>query len=179
MKKSCIVIFLLIVNLIALSCWGFAQDEAGKELKVLVGEVEIIAVSNPTRIVLGNPNVADVTDVTKNEITLSAKAPGSTTLVFWDNFGEQSYRIRVLSDNAEEIKRRVDYLLGKLNLPGVYTQVAEEEGKVLLLGRVKTAQETEMIAVALGQLKDKVVDLVAVKEEEAVVGIDVQVLELT
>ena len=65
MKKSCIVIFLLIVNLMALSFWGLAQDETGKELKVLVGEVKIIAVTNPTRIVIGNPNVADVTNVTK------------------------------------------------------------------------------------------------------------------
>lgn len=179
MKKSCIVIFLLIVNLMVLSFRGLAQDEIGKELKVLVGEVKIIAVSNPTRIVIGNPNVADVTDVTKKEITLSAKAPGSTTLVFWDNSGEQSYRVRVLAENVEEIKRRVDYLLGTLNLPEIYTQIAEEEGKILLLGRVKSPQDRERISTALGILKDKTMDLILVKEEEAVVEIDVQVLELS
>lgn len=157
---------------------GYAEIESDEELRLYLGEVKIISVNNPTRIAIGNPNIADVVSVSRNEITLSSKAAGSTTLVFWDNFGEQSYRIKVFSEEMNEIKRRVDNLLQKLNLPQVYTQAEEEEGKVLLLGRVKTAQDRERIFSALGTLKDKIADLLEIKEEEAVVEIDVQILEL-
>lgn len=157
---------------------GYAEIESDEELRLYLGEVKIISVNNPTRIAIGNPNIADVASVSRSEITLSPKAAGSTTLVFWDNFGEQSYRIKVFSEDMNEIKRRVDNLLQKLNLPQVYTQAEEEEGKVLVLGRVKSAQERERMLTALGALKDKIADLLEIKEEEAVVEIDVQILEL-
>jgi len=157
---------------------GYALDEAGEELKLFVGEPQILSVNNPSRIVIGNPDIADVSDVTKDEMTINPKTAGTTSLVFWDNFGEQSYQIKVIAENMNEVKRRVDNLLGKLNLPEVYTQIAEEESKVLILGRVKTPQDRERISTALGALKDKIIDLVVLKEEEAVVNIDVQVLEL-
>jgi len=178
MKKGLLIIFLLVLNLIAIPLVDYALDETGEELKLFVGEIKIVPVNNPSRIVITNPNIADVTDVTKDEITITPKAPGTTNMVFWDNFGEQSYQVRVLPENMNEIKRRIDNLLGKLNLPEVYTQIAEEEGKVLLLGRVKSPQDRERISTAVGALKDKITDLVLLKEEEAVVSIDVQVLEL-
>ena len=178
MKKALFIISLIILSFIILSSEGYALDEAGEELKLYLGEVNIISVNNPTRIVIGNPNVADVTNVTKNEITISPKAIGVTTLVLWDNFGEQAYRIKVFAENIDEIKRRVDNLLDKLTLSEVYTKAEEDEGKVLLLGRVKNSQEIERIKVALGTLIDKTADLIEVKEEEAVVEIGVQILEL-
>lgn len=157
---------------------SYALDEIGEELKLYLGEVKVISVSSPQRIAIGNPNIADVVNVTKNEITLSPKSAGSTTLLIWDNFGEQSYTLKVFSEDISEIKIRVDNLLTKLNLTEVYTQAAEDEGKIMLLGNVKTAKERETIAVALGPLKDKTLDLIQVKEEEAGVEIDVEVLEL-
>jgi len=178
MKKIFLVTCLVIVSSVILPLKNYALDELREEVKIYVGEPKILSVSNPTRIAIGNPSIADVTQVTKSEITLSPKAAGTTTLVIWDNFGEQSYKIKVLPEDMQEIKHRVDSLLGKLGLPEVYTQTAEEEGKVILLGRVKTPQDRERISTALGALKDKTVDLILVKEEEAVIEIDVQVLEL-
>ena len=169
----------LIFAVCSLHLHSYAFEETSEEIKLYVGEVEVLAVSNPTRIAIGNPNIMDVTNVTKNEMTLSPKAAGITTLVFWDNFGEQSYKIRVVTEDMLEIKRRVDHLIAKLNLPEVYTQAEDEENKVLLLGKVKSAADRELIALALGPLKEKTTDLIAVQEEEAVVEIDVQVLELS
>jgi pilus assembly protein CpaC len=178
MKKAFFIISLIILSVIIVSSEDYALDEVGEELKLYLGEVKIISVSNPTRIVIGNPNVADVINVSKNEITISPKATGTTTLVFWDIFGEQSYRVRVFTEDLSEIKRRIDNLLKELNLPEVYTQMVEDEGKVLLLGRVKNAQDRERISLILGSLKDKILDLIVVREESSVVEIDVQVLEL-
>lgn len=178
MKKAFLIIFLISNIFIMLSFNSYAVNEAGEELKLYLGEPKIISVSNPTRIVIGNPNMVDVTNVTKNEMTISPKAAGTTTLVFWDNFGEQSYKVKVFNEDMNDIKRRIDNLLAKLNLPEVNSREAEEEGKVLLLGRVKSPQDRERIALALGPLKEKTIDLIEVKEEEAGVEIDVQVLEL-
>jgi pilus assembly protein CpaC len=178
MKKYFLIIVFVISSLITLTFQGFATDEGAEELKLFVGDAKILPVESPTRIVIGNPNIADVTEVTKSEMTINPKAPGTTNLVFWDNFGEQSYKIKVVAENMDEIKRRIDNLLEKLNLHEVYTKAEEEEGKVMLLGRVKTPQDRERIATALGPLMGKTLDLIEVKEEESIVDIDVQVLEL-
>lgn len=177
MRRFLLAIFLLITLIIS-PFLAFSLDEKEEELRLLLGEAKVISVSNPTRIVIGNPNIADVTDVTTSEITISPKAVGSTSLVFWDSFGEQSYRVKVFAEDLNEIKRRIDNLLKELNFSEVYTQMVEDEGKVLLLGRVKNAQDRERISVILESLKDKIVDLVVVREESSVVEIDVQVLEL-
>jgi pilus assembly protein CpaC len=178
MKKIFLIIFLISAIFMILFFPTYAENELGQELKLYLGEVKIISLNNPTRIVIGNPNIANVANITKSEMTLSPKALGTTTLVYWDNFGEHSYTVKVLTEDMQEIKRRIDSLLAKLNLPDVYTQAQEDEGKVLLLGEVKTSQERERINTALGALKDKTIDLIVVKEEEAIVDIDVQVLEL-
>ncbi len=178
MRRFARIILLLIISL-ALSLQGRAADETLSELKLRVGEIKMLSVSSPTRIVIGNPAIADVTNVTKNEISISPKAAGTTTLVYWDNFGEQSYRIKVFSEDLNEAKRRMDNLLKTIDVPEVYTQVQEDEGKIFLFGRVKTQQDKDRINTALGPLKDKTVDLIEIKEEETTIEIEAQVLELS
>jgi pilus assembly protein CpaC len=178
MKKAFIIISLVLTAIILLPLQPYAADKIDEELKLYMGEVRTIPVNNLVRIVLGNPAIADVVNVSKTEMTINPKSPGKTTLVFWDLYGEQSYTVKVFSENMLDAKRRIDGLLAKLDLPGVYTQAEEEEAKVLLLGSVKTPQEREKISLVLGPLKNKIVDLLAVKELETAVEIDVQVLEL-
>ena len=155
-----------------------AEELAAEEVRLYVGEIKTFPVDGPLRIVIGKPEVADVTLVTENEISVSAKAAGVTTFVFWDSLGEQGFRITVFPEDMRETKMRVDSLIKELNLPKVQSKAMDSEEKVLLLGEVKTAQERERILTALGTLKEKVVDLLKVEEEEAIVDIDVQVLEL-
>ena len=155
------------------------SGEQADEMKLYVGEPAIIPVSNPSRIVIANPKVADVVSVSKSEMAISPKAQGSTSLTYWDSYGEQSVMLRVFPENMTDAKRRIDNILSKLGLPDVSAEAQEEEGKVALLGRVKTSQERERILSTLGSLKDKVIDLLQIKEEEAAVEIDVQLLELS
>lgn len=179
MRKVLLSIFLITLSFIVFPVKGGALDETAEELKLYLGEAKIISVSRPTRIAIGNPDIADVTNVTKSEITINPKAVGTTTLVFWDSFGEQSYKVKVFVESMDEIKRRVDNLLRSLNLPDVYTKAAEEEGRVILLGKVKDPQDRERIKVVLGALlKEKTTDLIEVKEQELAVEIDVHILEL-
>jgi pilus assembly protein CpaC len=178
MRRFLGIIFLLMISL-SLSLQGYTADETLSELKLRVGEIKILSVSSPTRIVIGNPAIADVTDISKSEISISPKAAGITTLVYWDNFGEQSYRIKVFNEDFNEAKRRIDNLLKSIDVPDVYAQAQEDEGKIFLFGKVKTQQDKDRINTALGPLKDKTVDLIEIKEEETTIEIEAQVLELS
>jgi len=171
------ILFLILI-------WGilnfriYALDSA-EEIKLYVDETKIISVNNPQRIVIGRPEIADVVSATEEEISLIAKSAGTTTLVIWDNFGEQAYQVKVFAEDMRPAKERIDNLLKTLGLAEVYTRIDEEESKVLLLGRVKESGDIERINTALGTLKTKTVNLIQTKEEETVVDINVEVLELS
>ncbi|MDP2905529.1 MAG: TonB family protein [Candidatus Omnitrophota bacterium] len=178
MKRIFFAALLISANFLLLPYLDCAIDSAGEEIVLYMNEVEIIPVNNPARVVIANPKVADVANISNKEMTIVPKSPGTTQLVFWDLYGEQSCLIRVYTENMQDIKRRIDVLLQSLNLPEVKTEAQNEEGKVILLGRVKLPQDKDRIMLALGPLKDKTVDLIQVREDESVVEIDVQVLEL-
>jgi len=181
MKKVFLIISLLTLAtlmILPLQNYCLSTEEVLEELKLYVGEPKVISVNKPTRVVIGNPAVADVSDISANEMTIIPKVAGTTTLVFWDNFGEQSYKIKVFADDVVELKSRIDKLLARLKLAEVYTQLDEEEGKIFLMGRVKTKEDKNKIALILGPLKDKTTDFIELKEEEAAVEIAVQLLEL-
>jgi len=148
-------------------------------ITIYKGEIKVIAVDNPTRVVISNPNVADVTSISKDEMIIVATEAGTTNLLWWDSQGEHASQLEVFLENMSPVKGRIDNILKEINLPQVSTRNMDSDGKVLLLGNVKTSQDIERINVALSSFKEKLINLVQVKEEEAVVGIDVQVLELT
>ncbi|MDD4900236.1 MAG: TonB family protein [Candidatus Omnitrophica bacterium] len=155
------------------------QDDEVGTVQMIVGDTRGFPTNTPHRIAINNPEIADVVDASNTEITVSAKSPGSTTLTFTDIQGEQVIKIRVIPEDVEELKYRVDKLLETLNFSEIYTQGLPEEGKVAILGKVNNQQDKERIATILGtQLREKVVDLTLVKEDEVVVDIDVQVLEV-
>ena len=179
--RSLLVLFLILFFIISPSTIYSQQDMLSiigkQEIKLYLRETRIFSVCKPTRIVISNPEIADVVSATDSSITLVSKAAGTTNFMFEDIFGEHSYRIKVLSEDMAEIKKRIDMLLEELKLPRVYTKANDEEGKVFLLGEVKTGQEKELIDLALGALKGKTVDLIQIKDV-GIVEIAVRVLEL-
>lgn len=178
MRKLFFGLFCVITFVAVVPFKGYSTDFTNEEIRLYVGQSKVISVSSPKRVAVGNPAIADVLNISKTELTINPKAAGNTTLIVWDNFGEQPYLLKVFVEDTSEIKRRVDAMLATLNLPGVYTKAEDEEDRVLLLGSVKNTKDKDRISLALAQVKDKIVDLIAVKEEEAVIEIDVQVIEL-
>ncbi len=178
MRKSSFGLFCIAAFITFLSFKGYCADSAEEELTLYVGQTQTISINSPKKVAIGNPAIADIVNVTKSELTLNPKVPGTTTLVIWDVFGEQAYRLKVYAEETKEIKRRIDSILASLDLPDVYTKAEDEEDRVSLLGSVKSAKDKERIALALAPLEKKIVDLITVKEEETVIDIDVQVIEL-
>jgi pilus assembly protein CpaC len=180
MKNILRITFLLFFLILAGYNYSLSQEtyEDAELITLYVGQGKAISVNSPIRVVVNNPKIADVTSVSKDELFIVGNGPGTTNLVCWDKFGEQSFQLQVFAEDMSGVKQRIDTILKELNLPDVSTRSVDSEGKVLLLGQVKTSPERERIITALGTLKDKIVDLIEVKEEEAVIDIDVQVLEL-
>jgi pilus assembly protein CpaC len=170
----------IVFGFAVLCCFGVlsAADKSDDALVMYVGDTQPIVASSPTRIVISNPQVIDVLEVSKDSIIVSGKGRGTTTLFYWDNFGEKSQEIKVYTEDMKDIKRRIDNLLTTINVPEVYTKDSDEEGKVMLLGRVKSDDDIKKISLALGPLMEKTINLITVREEESVIEIDVQVLEL-
>ena len=184
MKKLLIGI-LAMLALVFIANTNFYAEEKEQEpsksrvLRIIIGEPKIISVKVPTRIVINNPNIVDVLNVSAQSLTITPKAIGTTPLIIWDKNGEHSYQVKVLPANLDEIKKRIDSLLAVLDVPDVRTKKEEDEGTIFLLGSVKEAADKEKIFTALGDLKKFTTDLINVREEEASVDIDVSVLEVS
>ncbi len=173
--KNILILFFITLPVIISAQENLTEYE--EEMKLYMGETKVVSVDRPTRVVIGNPKIADVVGTSESAITLVAKATGKTTFVYWDAYGEHSYQVRVLAEDVNDIKKRIDAVLKDLNQPKAYTKANEEEDRVFLLGEVKTQKDKELIDLALGPLKAKTTDLIKIKEEGAV-EINVMVLEL-
>ena len=166
-----------------ISCgYNFSLSQATYEemesFTLYLGESKIVPVKNPTRVVISNPKIVDVDSVGREEMFIVAKGIGSTGIVWWDNFGQHALEVEVFKEDLTRIKQRLDNILNELKMPNVFTWRADSEGKVFLLGSVKEQKDKDRIILALGILKDKVTDLVEVKEEETTVEISVQIMEI-
>ncbi len=178
MIRRSIIFFFIVISIFFVTSGSYLLGESEEEIVLYLGQSKVIPVSNVSRITIGNPNIADVAGVTSSEITLTPKSAGVTNFTYTDSFGENLCKIRVLAEDISEFKNRIDNILEGLGFSEVYTRAENDEGKIFLLGRVKKSQDRERIITALGPLKDKIRDLIEIKENEAVVEIDVQVLEL-
>ncbi|MFH1191199.1 MAG: TonB family protein [Candidatus Omnitrophota bacterium] len=154
------------------------NSEKPELITLYVAEIRVLSVNNPTRVVINNPNILDVSSVSKDDIIVAAKNPGITNLLWWDTAGQHTIQVEVFQEDMNLVKKRVDSLLKGLNLPDVITQPSDGEGKVILLGSVKTLEELERIETALALLKVKTINLIQLKEERASIEIDAMVLEL-
>jgi pilus assembly protein CpaC len=178
MRKLIFGLFCTAVFIMVLPFRGYSAGTGEEELKLYVGQPQTISINSPKKVAIGNPAIADIASVTKTELTISPKAPGSTNLMVWDVYGEQAYLLRVYAEDTNDLKRRIDSILSTLDLPDVYSKAEDEEDRVSLLGSVKLLKDKERLALALVPLKKNIVDLTTVREEEAVIDIDVQVIEL-
>ena len=189
MKKliSKITIFLLGLGCVLFLVTGYSQDYwvvdednlgIEKEITLMVGEALPMPVSDLTRVSVTNPEIADIPTATSNTVVLTGVAKGRTTFTYEDSTGAHTFYIRVIPEDISYLHKRVEAVIRSLGLDDVRVEPLEEEGKVLILGRVDTLEDKERIQAALGDLAEKTTNLVEV-DEEALVEIMVEVLELS
>ena len=71
-------------------------------ITVAQGNSQVVSsATNLERVLIGNPDIADVVAVSARDIVVNGIAPGTTTLLFWETGGLRStYTVRVTLDAA-------------------------------------------------------------------------------
>ena len=111
---------------------------AAAPLSVSINESRYIQEAGLSRVVIGNPEIADVQLLSAREFLLIGKKSGSTSLLVWGANGRQEYLVTVTGDNsglAAMIEKAI-------NLPGVTVQMVGD--KILLRGTVMNQYEKDL-----------------------------------
>ena len=102
-----------------------------------------------TRVYVTSPSIVDSYTASPNQIVVTAKKPGTSNLIVWDEAGE-SQAFMITSDvNVSELRDAL-----KQALPNDNVQVAGQEGHVVLTGTIGTDKVSEQ-AVKMAGLYSK------------------------
>ncbi len=106
----------------------------GRNISLVVGRTMFINTKHRlTRVFVTNPTVLDSYTASPNQIVLTAKAPGNSNLIVWDESG-QSQSYFVSSDmNIDSLRESL-----KQALPSESIDVRQSEGRIILSGTVGT-----------------------------------------
>jgi pilus assembly protein CpaC len=148
---------------------------ASQSLHVLVGRsIFIKSMTRLKRVYVGNPLAIDSFTSTPRQIVVTAKAPGVSSLILWDEWG-QSATYLVFSDlDVTSLEKQI-----RAALPNDDIRVEAEEDRVTLSGTVLSDASAEA-AVKLATLYAKsVVDSVVVRLPHIrQVRLQVQIIEI-
>tara|TARA_B100000315_G_scaffold259884_1_gene317856 strand:+ start:7076 stop:8698 length:1623 start_codon:yes stop_codon:yes gene_type:complete len=156
----------------------FDEPEAENEVRLVIGEVSIFTVVSPQRVSIRNPDIADVSKVTDEEVVVVAKLGGDTELTIWDKQGKKTFNISVLPRDLDRVKAKLKELINEnLRVESVYFRKNEVTGRVMVLGEVTPTQK-EQIETILETFKNNVDNLLTLIDETQMVEIDCEILEI-
>ncbi len=122
---------------------GFTQSAAAKEaLHVIVGRsIFLDTVDRVKRVYVANPLVLDSYTANPHEIVLTSKAPGTSSVILWDEMGHtQSYLVSSDVD-VEDLS-----LSMKRALPAEDVQIHSRENHIVLVGTVSSEAKSDAAA---------------------------------
>jgi pilus assembly protein CpaC len=163
-----------IANLAALAvlcCAGaFGQSTtAAKPISLTIGQGELLSFPQDiSKVVVAEPKIADAIVVSPREVMVSAKGPGRTTLVIWEeDKGPARYEITVLQDftPTDDFNKQIAAEL-KQQVPNANIQFNGNSETMVLTGAV-TDPELSKRAAAIAQTHAKnVINLIEVPKKE-------------
>jgi pilus assembly protein CpaC len=148
---------------------------ASQTLHVLVGRsIFIKSVTRLKRVYVGNPLAVDSFTSTPTQIVVTAKAPGVSSLILWDEWG-QSATYLIYSDlDVESLEKQI-----RAALPNDVVKVEGEEDRVALSGTVFNDASAEA-AVKLAALytKNVVNSVIVAQPHTSQVKLQVEIIEV-
>ena len=180
-------ILALSASVFLVACFGFFSPNSygaiidsknEDEIDIIKGDLETIQVFDLTRISITQPEIADIANIDSDHILMLAKQSGQTTLFIWDKYGKRSILIRVLEDDLNLVKSRLQQLLGEAGIKGIQFDINKLEGKLIASGEVAEDQK-EALNRLLDPFSGSLVNLVKDKKEEDLIQIDAQISELS
>jgi len=152
--------------------------QSSKEIQLVIGETKPLRVNNPRQVKIGNPKLLDVVGAARDELLLSGLKEGETILTIVDDFGQQSYAVKIYIEDLDKVKERVDVLLETAGFGQLTTKIGDKERKVFVIGEIP-ASKKDHFEDRIDSVKDKIINLVEYQVDIPSVQIDVEVLELS
>jgi pilus assembly protein CpaC len=132
-----------------------AQVTRARDIALVEGRGELLQFHDDvSKVVIAEPKVADTIVVSPREIMVTAKSPGRTTLVVWENGSEPArYEIEVTKDNSEWENFRKEILASAAGSPVAVTGAGET---IVLSGSVPSVEISKRLA-GMAQTRAKTV----------------------
>lgn len=139
----------------ALIVSGAAADG---NIRLPVGKSTVLTLRVPAkRVNVGNPETADVNLLSPTNVLVTAKKPGGTQLIVWDD-----------QERSQVVDVVVDFDLAALNeqykntFPGASIDVSAANGAIVLKGRVPAAQVADQAVAMASPFSTKVLNFLEV-----------------
>ncbi|UCC94788.1 MAG: TonB family protein [Candidatus Omnitrophota bacterium] len=170
--------FLLAGNCVIYSQSFSLFDDLEEEVTLVVGEVYVIPVTSLQRVSVRNPDIADISKVTDEEVVIVAKQAGDTAVTLWEKTGKSVIELTIYPHDLEKIKKKVERVIKRLGIQNVKFKINEPAAKVMIIGEV-LLEEKEQVDTVLEPFADKVDNLLTVEKESKMVEIEARILELS
>jgi pilus assembly protein CpaC len=127
-------------------------------IKLMINRSVVISTKTPyKRVSVGNPEIADVNTIGPSNILLTAKKPGNTQLIVWDD-----------QDRSQVVEVNVDFDVVSLQdqlhkmFPGTNIEVSQLNGAIALSGRVQNLEVAEQATAAASPYSQKVLNFLTI-----------------
>lgn len=163
---------LLVAATVLLSTSLPAWAQSDEQLPVSVGKSQVVTVpSDVTKVSITDPTIADVAVLSKKDVLINGKKPGTTNLIVWTKQRRITYDVVVRVD-AGLLKATIQKATGAKDL-----QVEVVNDAVLLYGKVDRTSQAQMAEKLASGFATRVINLLAPTAVQQV-QVDVEVVEL-
>lgn len=139
------LIFLLIgsISSVPVCKISWAAETEAEELVITAGQNKVIRLKGLDRVAVGDTKIADVSVMADGEqVLITAKKVGTTSLILWTAAGSESRAIRVVSGDPNKVLSEVQAIMGTVE--GINARVVGD--KVILEGNALTYDDFNKIA---------------------------------
>ncbi|MBC8108421.1 MAG: type II and III secretion system protein family protein [Anaerolineae bacterium] len=135
-----------------------AEGATDGKVRLMINRSVVVTTKTPyKRVSVGNPEIADVNTIGPSNILITAKKPGNTQLIVWDD-----------ADRSQVVEISVDFDVVSLQdqlrkmFPGTSIEVAQLNGAIALSGRVPNLEVAEQATAAASPYAAKVLNFMQV-----------------
>lgn len=148
------------------------NSDATTQLSVVKGRSQLIKFSQPiARVSIADPQLADVVPLAPNELMVNGRQRGVTSLIVWDEFGQEGMFDLVISNDTTELRNAIDELA-----PGEDIDVRITDDSFVLSGSVSSSvivDEIRRLASAYGYRDENFVNLSETTEPQVVLAVKI------
>lgn len=134
------------------------------DLFLIKGESAILPVKNLVRASVGNPEVLVVNVLSQEELLITAKGEGQTTLILWEDGVGRS--VRWINVGKSTLLRTIE-VERIINDPAIKVSFVGEQ-TVIIEGKVKTEEQMKRAALIASGAAEKVVNLIEMTDPKQV-----------